>query len=156
LSELIDYYYQIPEKKSDGPVKIQKVWRDSGKNKGLVEEFDIQITASPNMQLMNNAANPYAGFYDVGLIDKNGYPFPLENVSSSQNRYIGYRPNIRAIQDAYTRMHNNGLTMEENQRQQAEDFIAKHNAAPGLIDRARKKSQQSDAQIMKQLTGEVK
>lgn len=151
----IDYFYRIAEKKGDGPVKIEKVWRDSGKKKGLIQQFDIQITASPNMQLMNSSANPYSGFYDVGLIDKNGYPFPLENVSSSQNRFIGYKPNIRAIQDAYTRMHNNGLTMEANQRQQAEDFIAKHNAGPGFIEKARKKSQESDAKMMKQLTGEI-
>ncbi len=142
-----DYYYRLSDRNFDekGPIKVEKVWRGQGKKEGLIEQFNLQATANSNMQLTSNAARPYSGYYDLGLIDKNGFGFPLATVSNTQTHTVGYRPDIQYIRDEYTKYHNNGMTAKENLMQHIDQFIDKHNRGPGLLDKIRAKSAAMDA-----------
>jgi len=141
---VINWYYRVKERseKDSGPVKVERIYRGSGKNPGAIEEYSLQVTASNNLQMTANQASPYAGYYDIGLIDAKGQPAPIASVTTGQYQTLGYRPNIQFIQNEYTRRFNQGLTAHDMEINNIEEFI-KSTQAPSLRERAMALSERS-------------
>ncbi len=92
-------------------------------NDGMVEKLKLLTTASKNMQITNDGANPVSGSWDLGLIDKNGYPQPFALVSNTQTHVLGYRPDINRVRHEYASIHNAGISNQESINSRIEDFI---------------------------------
>ena len=157
----------IPRVSDDGRILSERnaiqLYRDSGKNLGVfksaddatsyakalhtqqqelyssqvVTPYSVQISASSNLQRTENPASPYAGYYDIALIDKNGFPAPISTVSTGPVHQFAYRPNLQRINSAYTLAKNQGMTPEQFEAKTIERFMSSYQAAEARHDRAR-------------------
>jgi len=130
----VDWYYRVSEKAAGKkePVGVERVYRN-----GTTENLSVQISASSNLQRTQNAASPYAGYYDIALIDKNGFPAPISTVSTGPVHQFAYRPNLQRINSAYTLAKNQGMTPEQFEAKLIERFISSYQAAEARHNRSR-------------------
>lgn len=141
---LVDWYYKVKERQDkSGPVEVERFYRDSN----TTDTLYLNITASNNLQLTQDAHSPYAGYYDVGIVSKDGIPAPSAMVSIGQSPTFAYRPNLGFIQSEWTRTHNDGLTNKQLEVRHIENYL-KDFDSPSIFKRAQRKSQASDEKIL--------
>jgi len=154
-----------------------KLYRDTGKNLGIfksikdattyaealhsqqdefyssqvVQPLSVSIAASNNLQRTQNQAAPYAGYYDISLIDSNGFPAPIATVSTGPIHQFAYRPDLARIKAMYAYKHNKGMSAQELERSAIKDFFKSH--AEGL--RKKEQYRQDEQVTMNQLMGGV-
>jgi len=86
----------INQYKENKPVKIEKVWAT-----GTVEEFEMNIQASPSMGLGVNSATPIAGAYDISIRTKGGRLGPIIGVDNLTSGNIVMRPDLNKLRAQY-------------------------------------------------------
>ena len=118
----IDWYYEVGDRVK-GNVMVNRVYRT-----GKSEPLNVSISASNNLQRTQNSSSPYAGYYDISLIDANGFPAPLSVVSNGPVHQFAYRPNLERIKAMYTYKHNKGMTNQEMEKSVIRKFIDDHAA----------------------------
>ena len=102
----------------------------------VITPFNVQISASQNLQRTQNAASPISGYYDVSLLDESGFPAPLSAVNRNGTSTFAYRPNLKAIKDAYAFRKNRGLTDTEIERENIKKSIERMtNPSTSLAER---------------------
>jgi len=145
----VNWYFEVKARQdNEGPVQVERIYRDSK----VRDTYFLNVTASNNLQLTRGGEAPYAGYYDIGIVDRNGFPVPNSIVSSTQSETFAYRPNIKAIQNEYTKLHSDGLTAPELEVKRIEDFINKY-GQPSFLDKARAKSAAADKALLSDIKG---
>ena len=137
----VDWYYRVDDGSinAKGSVKVERIYRgEEGKQR--IDKYNVQVSASQNLQRTQNPASPYSGYYDVSLIDGNGFPVPLSVVSRGGTNAFAYRPNLKFINEAYTFKHNNGLSNHQMERERIQKSIDKMTAPSfrqGIAEKSR-------------------
>jgi|GEM_PF-1677670 len=162
----IDYFFRSMPPVAGKPLQVEKVYRNTNQesieglpeHEGLVQTFNLSVTAGDTMLLSNNAQQPYVGSYDLGLTDAKGYPADFGLVSNGQSHFFQYKPDIKKIQLQRNEMRNNKTAQQHESIMKREAFIAnaynKSGEIKTNIDKFIEKQTNDEDKILSSLEGQ--